>query len=276
MKYIKHLSFVFVVGLLLFSGSLTSHAEEKYSHESLSKQEIKQLIKKVGLTEEEINDFPTEVLRELLDNNAKKISYKKEEHDIIEDSTLEGGTIGTQAIKKGTDLTIGAASFEVTSDRSGLRKFYLYGNFNWLKSPPNRWTDAISIGWPESAELTMPVNSYGDVTQFSAKYMYRDGPYSAWGWQTGKSISRPDYDQPSAGVGFRFNLKDGFGYYEHKGYAGQYVYSKKSSGYFNIMIRYGHTSASITPSFTVYPTVGLGVTPTWVVDTEQSYSILDW
>jgi len=250
-----------------------ANANESKTIDLLKDEEITILINDVGLTDSEINEFPVEVLHQLINNNAKKI-YFNQEHLVL-DQNNELNKI-SPLVKKDTDITVGAAAFEVKSDRAGQKKLYVYGNFNWLKSPPSRWTDALSIGWPESAELSFPISSRGDIAQYEAKYLYRDGPYSAFGWQTGKSATQPDKVASLSGVGFRFNLKSGIGFTEHKGYVGQYLYTKKSQGLFNVLVRYGHYTISLSPSFTVYPSVGLAVTPVLRNTTLNSYAVLSW
>lgn len=244
--------------LLVFSGVLTAKADEIQTIDVLEPNEITTLVDEVGLTEDEINDFPVEVLRELIQNDAKKISYQS-----------VTPTLSTK------DIKVGATAFEVKSDRTGQKKMYLYGNFEWIKNPTSRFTDAMSIGWPDSAELAPPtVNN--KISQFEGKYMYRDGSNSAFGWQTGTNTTTPNTETGLAGVGFKFGVKSGIGFSEHKGYIGQYVYTKKKEGLFNIMIRYGHASLAITPSFTVYPNFGLGVTPGVTVSTVDAFGTLSW
>ncbi|WP_342558318.1 hypothetical protein [Metasolibacillus sp. FSL K6-0083] len=266
-------SLLLFFSIFLFSNTLMASANESQTIDLLADEDIAILINSVGLTESEINEFPVEVLQQLINNNAKKI-YFNQEHLVLDENNKLNNI--SPFVEKDTDITVGAAAFEVNSDRVGQKKIYVYGNFNWLKSPPSRWTDALSIGWPDSAELSFPINNRGDIAQYEAKYFYRDGPYSAFGWQTGKSVTQPDDYASLAGVGFRFNLKSGFGFTEHKGYVGQYLYTKKPSGLFNILVRYGHYSISFSPSFTVYPSMGLAVTPVIRNTTLNSYAILNW
>lgn len=75
----KILSVLCVLSLLTLSLSVPAFAKEKSSWggddgETLKKHEIKYLIDKIGLTEEELGDFPNDVLRELIDNKAKKVA----------------------------------------------------------------------------------------------------------------------------------------------------------------------------------------------------------
>ena len=57
--------------LLVFSGVLTAQADELQTIDVLEPNEVTTLVDEVGLTEDEINDFPVEVLRELIQNDAK-------------------------------------------------------------------------------------------------------------------------------------------------------------------------------------------------------------
>ncbi|MFJ8104093.1 hypothetical protein [Lysinibacillus sp. NPDC096212] len=246
--------------LLVFSGVLTAQADELQTIDVLEPNEVTTLVDEVGLTEDEINDFPVEVLRELIQNDAKKISFQP---------------VTPTASLSDKDVKVGASAFEVKSDKAGQKKMYLYGNFEWIKNPSERYTDAMSIGWPDSAELAAPIVN-NKISQFEGKYMYRDGPNSAFGWQTGTSTTTPNSDTGLAGVGFKFGFKRGIGFSEHKGYIGQYVYTKKDKGLFTIMIRYGHGTITWIPSFTVYPNFGLGVTPNAAMATKDAYATLSW
>ena len=66
---------------LVSVGSVTS-AKEKDDQSPLTKKEISILINDVGLREDELDDFPPSLLRDLIAQDAKRISFEPEFGDI--------------------------------------------------------------------------------------------------------------------------------------------------------------------------------------------------
>ncbi|WP_342469270.1 hypothetical protein [Ureibacillus sp. FSL K6-3587] len=78
-------SFLFFFSIFLFSNALMANANESKTIDLLKDEEITILINDVGLTDSEINEFPVEVLHQLINNNAKKI-YFNQEHLVLDQS----------------------------------------------------------------------------------------------------------------------------------------------------------------------------------------------
>lgn len=97
--------------------------QEEVLVSKLTQNEIDYLRNNVGLTESEIEDFPIEVLLQLIDNKAKKEAsgFNIEDHYELSSSPGAIATFGT--IKKST-LKLGATAFKVSSDKSGAYKYY--------------------------------------------------------------------------------------------------------------------------------------------------------
>ncbi|PTY82832.1 hypothetical protein B5V91_18730, partial [Heyndrickxia sporothermodurans] len=191
--------------------------QEEVLVSKLTQNEIDYLRNNVGLTESEIEDFPIEVLLQLIDNKAKKEAsgFNIEDHYELSSSPGAIATFGT--IKKST-LKLGATAFKVSSDKSGAYKYYFYGNFEWLKPPVWGLVDKMTIGFPSANRFYLPT-SKGKVTQHAHKYNYSYNRGTTW---VGKAIkTTPTNFENNSGVAGSFDLVPGE--ILHKGYIGQYV-----------------------------------------------------
>ncbi|BBU39192.1 MULTISPECIES: hypothetical protein [Aeribacillus] len=129
------------------------------------------------------------------------------------------GTIASSTLK------LGGTVYKVTSDRSKEDKFYIYGNFQWLKTPSFHLVDKMTIGFPSNSGLYLPTSG-GTVKQH--QHRYSQDPQG-----NGRSIDysikySPSNWEPSAGVAGSYDLKPSTSHTKHKGYIGQYVYVPKS------------------------------------------------
>jgi hypothetical protein len=251
-----------VFGLILLL-PLSTSAEE--NQEPLTKKELKTLTEEVGLTEEELKDYPLEILRQLIKDKAKKVASGYTIEKFFEEDEKSG--VGTMATIPSSDIKLGGTAYKVTSDISGRDKFYFYGNFEWLTSPAWELVDKMTIGFPSGYGFYLPTSG-GSVTQHQHRYSWdsdKNGTYTDYAIKYTPS----DWDA-NAGVAGSFDLIAGEGV--HKGYVGQYVYVPiTNNGSMNIKIEYGHKKVSGSISVGVYPT-GLGITPTTNTDT-KSYAL---
>lgn len=159
--------------------------------------------------------------------------------------------------------------YKVTSDRANNDKFYIYANFQWLKSPFYELVDKMTFGFPSSAGFYLPTSN-GSVTQH--QHRYSQDPQGNGNWVDYAIDYTPSDWEPNAGVAGEFDLRSSTEFTLHKGYMGQYVYVPTSkNGTINIKIQYGHKLYSGQPSVSVYP-AGLSITPTSSVDT-ASYAL---
>jgi hypothetical protein len=262
----KYLGYILAVLGLVLLLPFSANAEE--FSEVLTKKELQTLTNKVGLTEDEIKNYPTEVLRQLIKENAKKVASGSTIETFYEPSAESSpGTITTMGTIPSTDIKLAGTAYKVTSDISGRDKFYFYGSFQWLKSPTWELTDKMTIGFPSGYGFYLPTSG-GSVTQHQHRYS----------WDSDKNGSYTDYSikytpvswSANAGVAGAYDLIAGEGL--HKGYIGQYVYvPTTNNGSMNIKIEYGHKVVSGSVSVGVYP-AGLGITPSTNTDT-RSYAL---
>ncbi|MEJ8548830.1 hypothetical protein [Brevibacillus borstelensis] len=266
-KVLLSVATVFLAALMPLSGFAAS-VESKIIPEGISKKEARILVDEVGLDEDELKNFPSDVLKSLIENGAVKIASNEEVHtfekeiseEVNEENSDKSG-ISPQALEKGTDIKLAATAFKVTSDMPGYKKFYLYGNFEWLKRPVFTFTDGVSLGYPDNTKWFLPTNSKGDVTQHETQYCYRVDNNVTAPWNCSKK-TKPSYSSLGSGVGTNFTLQSLPSNLLHQGYIGQYVYVKDTeSGTTNVRFEYGHTTVTAEVSFSVLPTFGVGVTP---------------
>lgn len=263
----RFISSFFVLALLVCSTYLPIEAkaeelDEKTSIEwgskTLSKKQVKFLKNEVGLTEEEIEVLPAHILEELIDNNAKKLARNHKEKKFESND----GQFNTSSVGKRVDggyIKLDAIAFEVDSDKSGKKKFYFYGGYNWTESPGWELIDALSLGWPDSAEIVLPMTS-GKVDQHETRYCEKPDNNASAPWDCSTDRSPEDWDN-GMGVGNRFNIDGAPNNNIHKGYIAQYVYTARNSGYVNVKFEYGHQEFDWgDPSFSVFP-AGLSIDP---------------
>lgn len=262
-KYLGYILTVFGLVLLL---PFSANAEEL--SETLTNQELSYLTDDVGLTEDEIKDYPIEVLKLLIKDKAKKVASGSTIETFYEPlASSSSGTITPMGTIPSTEIKLGGTAYKVTSDISGRDKFYFYGNFQWLKSPAWELVDKMTIGFPSGYGFYLPTSG-GTVQQHQHRYS----------WDSDKNGSYTDYAikytpstwSANAGVAGAYDLIAGEGL--HKGYIGQYVYVPiANNGSMNIKLEYGHKVVSGSVGIGVYP-AGLGVTPAINTDT-RSYAL---
>lgn len=161
-------------------------------------------------------------------------------------------------------LQLGGTVYKVTSDKANQNKYYIYGNFEWLKTPVFHLTDKMTFGFPSSYGFYLPTSG-GKIQQH--QHRYSQDPQGNGRWYDYPISTTPCDFEPNAGVAGDFNLRPSTSLTKHKGFMGQYVYvSTAKHGTMNIKIEYGHKTGSGTPTVSVYP-AGLGITPATSVDT---------
>ncbi|WP_057914068.1 hypothetical protein [Peribacillus muralis] len=265
------MSYISLVAVFIFSFSFATvgFAEENgtsVSEERLTQKELDYLVNEVGNTEEEAEDLPVEVSRHLIEEEAQVIDSGTEIMDIYIPEFNQPGQvqISTFANIAASTLKLGGTVYKVKSDRSKEDKFYMYGNFQWLKTPSYTLVDKMTIGFPSSSGLYLPTSG-GKVTQHQHRYSQDQQGNGRWIDYAIKYS--PSNWEPSAGVAGSYDLKASTSKTKHKGYIGQYVYVPTSkNGKINIKIEYGHRRVGGTPTVSVFP-AGLSITPTNSTDT---------
>ncbi|MCM3664546.1 hypothetical protein M3204_09040 [Mesobacillus subterraneus] len=257
-------SFIFLLLICIGGGAF---AEENVET-SLTDFEKTYLLE-TGHTVEEIESLPVEVAKQLV---KEKAVINDKGYDIVqflESSPSKPGQISTMGSISSSTMKLSGTVYKVTSDKAYNDKFYIYGNFTWLKTPSYTLVDKMTFGFPSSSGLYLPTSS-GLVTQH--QHRYSQDPQGNGNWIDYAIDYSPSDWEPSAGVAGDFDLRSSTSLTKHKGYMGQYVYVPTSkSGTINIKIEYGHKLYSGSPTVSVYP-AGLAITPTSSVDT-ASYAL---
>jgi hypothetical protein len=255
--------FGFIVFVLLLSISGGAFAAEKTDDNKLTGKEKKYLAS-IGLTQGEVSNLPVEVAKQLVADNATLADKHSEVVEFYEGNPT--GDITTQAIIPSTTMSLWGTAYKVTSDRANNDKFYIYSNFQWLKTPLNTFVDKITFGWPSSEGFFLPTSN-GSVTQH--QHRYSQDPQGNGNWIDYAIDYSPSNFEPGAGVAGDFDLRASTSLTKHKGYMAQYVYVPTSrNGSLNIKIQYGHKKATGEVSVGLFP-IGLGITPNSTVDTRD-------
>ncbi|ERM19789.1 hypothetical protein ACEU2D_01210 [Brevibacillus laterosporus] len=253
-KKIVSLAVVFMTMISSIGFAAQSKEHSDWGEDSsLNEQEIQKLIYDVGIEESEINDYPVQVLHQLIQNDAKKIATN---YKVVKEEAIQG--LSGEDIDGGT-LELRGTAFEEKSDKKGKKKFYLYGKYEWTDSP--RWglTDGISIGYPVSNKWTLPMSANGKVKDFALRYCHKPENVDKK-WKCSKSYKPTDWD-PGVGVGGEIDLEAMPNNNLHKGYIGQYVYTdERNSGSTNIKFQYGHQTWGGNVEFAIFP-AGLSIKP---------------
>jgi len=236
-----------------------SEINDDWGADSLTPEQTEKLLTDVGLTRTELQQFPQEILEELLNNDAKKLAENSKEINMSKYLSKNNLATSGEEVDGGW-LELNSKAFEVKSDDPDKKKFYFYGKYEWTDSPAFDLTDAVSIGFPDSAEFVLPMSSRGKVREHETRYCYRPDNDSSAKWKCSTDTSAHEWDN-GMGVGNIMDLEEMPGNLAHKGYIGQYVYTERKSGYVNIKFEYGHQAIDVgNPEFAVYP-AGLSIQP---------------
>lgn len=256
-------SFFFLL-VLSISGGAFAQSDTTY----LTEEERTYLVE-IGHTEAEIESLPLDIAKQLFENRAVIKDEHSEIVEFYENVPSKPNEFVTMGAISSSTMKLAGTVYKVTSDKTNDDKFYIYGNFTWLKTPSYNLVDQMTFGFPSSSGLYLPTSS-GNVTQHQHRYSQDKQGNGVW---TDYAIDySPSKWEPSAGVAGDFDLRASTSLTKHKGYMGQYVYVPKSkSGTINIKIEYGHKRVSGTPTISVYP-AGLAITPSSTVDT-ASYGL---
>lgn len=126
------------------------------------------------------------------------------------------------------------------------------------------FTDKMTIGYPDTAEFFIPMNTRGKPDQHENSYCYKPVGYS---WKCEKSTNAKDWD-PGIGVSAEFDLLMG-NKQLHKGYIGQYVYTEYfRPRTFNIKYEYRHAVGTGEIGVSFSP-AGLSLVPGFTTDVKS-------
>ncbi|WP_229706182.1 hypothetical protein, partial [Anoxybacteroides voinovskiense] len=170
------LSLVFLFSLFSFNDfSSAKQVHDGSKTEKLTKLEKSFLKDVTGHTEEEIDMLPLEIAKQLVEDKAviqdsktETFSFEENAGD-VENEENTSGTLTTMGTISSSTMTLAGTVYKVTSDRSGYDKFYIYGNFRWLKSPFYELVDKMTFGFPSSAGFFLPTSD-GAITQHQHRY----------------------------------------------------------------------------------------------------------
>lgn len=232
----------------------------------LTEKEKTYLIEHVGHTSAEIDLLPIEVAKQLVKDKTIKKASGSEIKVFNEGLSSPFTTLGS--ISPST-MTMGGTVYEVTTDKSGNEKYYIYGNFKWFTSPAFTFVDKMTIGFPSSSGLYLPTSGC-KITQH--QHRYSPDQQGNGNWKDYSIDYSPSDWEPNAGVAGDFDLFASTEKTLHKGFIGQYVYVPyTANGTINIKLEYGHKRVSGVPSVSVFP-AGLSISPSSTVDT-KSYAL---
>ncbi|MGZ9816905.1 hypothetical protein ACXM0N_13460 [Peribacillus simplex] len=164
------------------------------------------LVNEVGNTQEESEDLPVEVSRRLIEEEAQVINSRSEFMVIYDPEVTKPAQISTFASIASTTLKPGGTVYKVKSDRSKEDKFYIYGNFHWLKTPSYTLVDKMTIGFPSSSGLYLPTSG-GKVKQHQHRYSQDQQGNGRWIDYAIKYS--PSNWEPSAGVAGSYDIRAG-------------------------------------------------------------------
>jgi hypothetical protein len=255
----------FVIAFFIIGESVS--AKEVNNEFNLTKQEIKILLKDVGMTQSEIDEMPVDFLRSLIADGAKKVFYKKERVAVNDNKSRNDGVSALTNGELNGHVDITGSAYAVTSDWSGYRKFRFWGRWSWVSIPQNTYEDKFAIGWPSSEGIILRTNTSGGIQLHTHDY-WTGAARRDYGTQ-------PDRAEPNAGVGVNIDLIQGQGK-NHAGHIDQYVYTRQSSGDANVKFEYGHARTAFSPSWTLNSATGLGVSATLTVDTGYVMQTISW
>ncbi|MGG4441838.1 hypothetical protein [Brevibacillus fortis] len=204
-----------------------------------------------------------------------ELSEDPDTGEIVEFLEFKKGEVTTRSTGS-LDMDLDVEAWEVDSDITGEKKLLIVASYNWNDTPNNRWTDAISLGWPESTGWYIPTDSDDDVDQFYANDYILEKAYPRDKEIRYSKTRRPDAAEPNAGVGHEIDLPGTVTALDFYGGMEQYVYfDENDSGKTNVKTVYGHSQASFTPAFTVFP-AGLSVEPGNTISTEYAITTIKW
>ncbi|WP_338554463.1 hypothetical protein [Paenibacillus sp. KS-LC4] len=268
----KILVLVLMLGILLTSSFPVAASEMTNTptdNSSLTEKELFYIINEMGLTSEEIPFFDKNTLRMLIDNNARKISNTAPKLYSLESEGQNTNDFTARALIKDQDISIFGVALEMTSDVPGSKKIYILGSFQWLVKPLLHFTDKMSVGYPVTNEFYLPTSG-GSIRQHNNETCNLFGQN---GW-TCTSSTTPSNHDIGAGVAASFDLIGTANL--TKGSFNQVVYTQKKSGKSNLLFRYGHRVLLGTVGVSVFPSIGLAVTPGTTTETLDYVTEISW
>jgi hypothetical protein len=139
--------------------SLTYAADSKHDLSHIDKNLLKKL-HNAGFSDAQISILTDEVLQDLKETKIlRKLDSEIVERGEIYTDSKTGKKVKKVEYKKGEvttrstgnlDMDLSVDAWEVSSDRSGEKKFIIVANYNWDEVPLQRFTDALAVGWPDS------------------------------------------------------------------------------------------------------------------------------
>lgn len=250
------------VGLIL---SLYSTAFAEDNNNSITEKEKNILIEKVGLTQEELSLYNVSLLREMISNNAIKLTSGQKIRYNLNSEGAEDGGFSTQALSA-SDIELWGNAYEVTSDIPNRKKFLLIGTFHWLVEPVWNLTDKMSIGYPVTNEWYLNTSG-GQVLGHTSQMC------NYIGYNECVNKTTPSDHDLGVGVAAAFDLKGTAT--DMRGYVQQYVYTQKSTGSSNVLFRYGHKTLTGNVGVSI-TNVGLSVEPAFNTETRDYPITFSW
>lgn len=170
-----------------------------------------------------------------------------------------------------------------------MHVFQLFIDFQWHNQPFFALTDKVTVGFPSSAGVFIPVRNRDNTVQgFSKQY----GLHHAVSDEVVMldESNKPDAFEPGAGLSGSHDLAlagsapgspfiiDG-GNYRHTGKHVQEFrisdYNMKKNGAVNFRVQYAHKRFGGNMSLSVFPSVGLGISEGSRADTKELYLEID-
>lgn len=264
---------ILILGLSFFVlfGFNISNVSANESPEKLTVDEFNYLKNIAGFTEDEINNLPIEISKELIQNEAV---LEDQFSDIVEfDESQDDSGISTYATLPSSKLKLTGKVIKVNSDWSGYKRYYAFANYEWLTVPAFHLTDGLAMGFPDSMGAVFKTNnSNGKVQGHLRKgYVYNKSTKARINVN---SSTTPSHFTPGNGIGgtFKLSLVNSLqSNTRNGGDLAQYFYIPNNrSGKSNITFQYGHKRLSGSVSFT--PSKGgVGISLASSVDVSSPY-----
>jgi len=267
MKSLKVL--ILSLGFFVLFGFNISNVSANESPEKLTVDEFNYLKNIAGFTEDEINNLPIEISKELIQNEA---ILENQFSDIVEFNESKGDSdISTYAELPSSKLKLTGRVIKVNSDWPGYKRYYAFANYEWLTVPTFHLTDGLAMGFPDSMGAVFKTSGGKVQGHLRKGYVYNKSTKAR---TNVNSSTTPSHFAAGSGIGgnFKLSLVNSLqSNTRNGGDLSQYFYIPNNhSGESNITFQYGHKRLSGSVSFTPSKS-GVGISLTSHVDVSPSY-----